>query len=231
MGDTLDDLVYSASTTSTGNTRIPVKQLVHVMRSADLSTKSIQDSLGKRRIIKGDEAPGDRYCQALLESASSLIKRIETHIERGNLSLSDGNSFSFDADTAAYKRSDGLSNATICPIEFTRGDRKSLRKLAVMGCLTEADAYVNAVRAASDRMMERIEQITPTSTEQAYADLVCEFPYNPYEEEEQPSLPNKRINEKSNYHGTPPLHNGVGGQIAWHLLATSIYKTPITRKI
>ncbi|GGD35773.1 hypothetical protein GCM10011513_36970 [Franconibacter daqui] len=54
----LDDLVYSASTTSASNTRIPVKQLLNVMRGSELSTKRIQEALGKRRIIKGEKAPG-----------------------------------------------------------------------------------------------------------------------------------------------------------------------------
>ncbi|QDY42484.1 hypothetical protein [Candidatus Pantoea soli] len=63
MVDALDDLVYSASTASTGNTRIPVKQLALVMRSEQLSTKGIQGALSKRRLIKGEKAPGKRYCQ------------------------------------------------------------------------------------------------------------------------------------------------------------------------
>jgi len=159
MPNALDDLVYSASTTSSGNTRVPIKQLVNVMRGEELSVKSIQASLGKRRIIKGGDAPGERYCRSLLESAECLIKRVELHQERGIINLSDSTSFQFNADKLAYERSQGASNGVLCPIEFTKGDRRSIRHFARTGNDARLSQYIQNVTEHSKRMMVRIHHL------------------------------------------------------------------------
>lgn len=182
MIDVLDDLVYSASTASTGNTRIPVKQLVHVMRSEELSTKGVQETLGKRRIIKGEKAPGKRYCQQILEAAEHLIKRIDMHQERGTLNLNDSSAFQFNADSVAYERSQGAINALLCPVEFTEGDKRTIRALARAGNIQAINDYLQRVTEQSGRMMQRIlgEPLSEDSKE-AYDQLDAEFPYEPYE--------------------------------------------------
>ena len=187
MVDALDDLVYSASTASSGNTRIPVKQLVHVMRNEDLSSKAIQNTLGKRRIIKGGEAPGIRYCQELLKSAESLIKRIEMHQERGTINLSDSSAFQFEQDSMDYERSVCLSKAVLCPVEFTEGDRRIIRALAKVGEVEAINDYLLRITEHSGRMMGRItSHLYPSSLDSktAFGDLNAEFPYEPYEEDE-----------------------------------------------
>jgi len=182
MIDVLDDLVYSASTASTGNTRIPVKQLVHVMRSEELSTKGVQETLGKRRIIKGEKAPDKRYCQQILEAADHLIKRIDMHQERGTLNLNDSSAFQFNADSVAYERSQGAINALLCPVEFTEGDKRTIRALAKTGNIQAINDYLQRVTEQSGRMMQRIlgEPLSEDSKE-AYDQLDAEFPYEPYE--------------------------------------------------
>ncbi|WP_145032399.1 hypothetical protein [Pantoea ananatis] len=183
MVDALDDLVYSASTASTGNTRIPVKQLILVMRSEQLSTKGIQESLSKRRIIKGEKAPGKRYCQQLLESAECLINRIEMHQERGNINLSDSSAFQFNADSKAYERSMGLPHAMLCPVEFTEGDKRTIRALAKAGEIVAVNEFIQRITEQSGRMMQRIAGIPASEdSKQAYTELHDEFPYEPYEE-------------------------------------------------
>lgn len=186
MIDALDDLVYSASTASTGNTRIPVKQLVLVMRNEQLSTKGIQEALSKRRIIKGDKAPGKRYCQQILESAESLIKRIDTHQERGTINLNDSSAFQFDEDSVAYERSMGLPNAMLCPVEFTEGDKRTIRALARAGNIEAIDEYLQRVTEQSGRMMQRIlGKPASKDSKKAYMELHAEFPYEPYEENDK----------------------------------------------
>lgn len=187
MVDALDDLVYSASTASTGNTRIPVKQLVLVMKSDKLSTKEIQEALSKRRIIKGDKAPGKRYCQQILESAESLIKRIDTHQERGTINLNDSSAFQFEQDSMGYERSVCLSKAILCPVEFTEGDRRIIRALAKVGEVEAINDYLQCITEHSGRMMGRItSHLYPSSLDSktAFGDLNAEFPYEPYEEDE-----------------------------------------------
>lgn len=184
MVDALDDLVYSASTVSTGNTRIPVKQLVHVMRNEDLSSKAIQNTLRKRRIIKGDDAPGIRYCQQILESAEHLIKRIEAHQERGTINLNDSSAFQFEEDSVAYERSQGVINAKLCPVEFTMGDRQVIRTLAKAGNVQAINDYIKRVTEQSGRMMQRIlDNPAYKDAGQVYKDLDAEFPYEPYGED------------------------------------------------
>lgn len=186
MVNALDDLVYSASTASTGNTRIPVKQLVHVMRNEDLSSKAIQNTLGKRRIIKGDDTPGIRYCQQILESAESLIKRIDTHQERGTINLNDSSAFQFDEDSVAYERSMVLPNAMLCPVEFTEGDKRTIRALARAGNIEAINEYLQRVTEQSGRMMQRIlGKPASKDSKKAYMELHAEFPYEPYEENDK----------------------------------------------
>ncbi|MBK5015818.1 hypothetical protein [Pantoea sp. S62] len=184
MIDALDDLVYSASTASTGNTRIPVKQLVHVMRAEELSTKGVQGTLGKRRIIKGEKAPGKRYCQQILEAAEHLIKRIDMHQERGTINLNDSSAFQSDADSVAYERSQGVVNAMLCPVEFTEGDRRTIRALARAGNIEAINDYLQRVTEQSGRMMQRIlGKPLSKDSKQAYDQLDAEFPYEPYEDD------------------------------------------------
>lgn len=184
MIDALDDLVYSASTASTGNTRIPVKQLVHVMRAEELSTKGVQETLGKRRIIKGEKAPGKRYCQQILEAAEYLIKRIDMHQERGTLNLNDSSAFEFDTDSVEYERSQGVVNAMLCPVEFTEGDRRTIRALARAGNIEAINDYLQRVTEQSGRMMQRIlGKPLSEDSKQAYDQLDAEFPYEPYEDD------------------------------------------------
>ncbi|MDJ0023237.1 hypothetical protein QM543_08060 [Pantoea eucrina] len=188
MVDALDDLVYSASTASTGNTRIPIKQLVLVMKSDKLSTKEIQEALSKRRIIKGDKAPGKRYCQQILESAESLIKRIDTHQERGTINLNDSSAFQFEQDSMGYERSVCLSKAILCPVEFTEGDRRIIRALAKAGELGAINDYLQRITEHSGRMMSRITcNNSPVSSDskEAFDELSAEFPYEPYETDSQ----------------------------------------------
>lgn len=184
MIDALDDLVYSASTASTGNTRIPVKQLVHVMRAEELSTKGVQGTLGKRRIIKGEKAPGKRYCQQILEAAEHLIKRIDMHQERGTINLNDSSAFQSDADSVAYERSQGVVNAMLCPVEFTEGDRRTIQALARAGNIEAINDYLQRVTEQSGRMMQRIlGKPLSKDSKQAYDQLDAEFPYEPYEDD------------------------------------------------
>ena len=184
MDSMVDDLVYSASTLSTGNTRIPVKQLVYVMRSEELTTKGIQELLNKRRVIKGGEALEERYCRDIRAAAESLIKRIDMAQEDGALNLSTSDVFQFDADSVAYERSQGVVNAMLCPVEFTEGDKRTIRALARAGGIEAINDYLQRVTEQSGRMMQRIlGKPLSEDSKQAYDQLDAEFPYEPYEDD------------------------------------------------
>ncbi len=156
------------------------------MRNEDLSSKAIQNTLGKRRIIKGDDTPGIRYCQQILESAESLIKRIEMHQERGTINLNDSSAFQFDEDSIAYERSKGLPNAMLCPVEFTEGDKRTIRVLARAGNIEAINEYLQRVTEQSGRMMQRIlGKPASKDSKKAYMELHAEFPYEPYEENDK----------------------------------------------
>lgn len=178
----VDDLVYSACTASSGNTRLPVKQLLHVMRCADLSVKGIQSYLSKRRIIKGEASIGERYSRSILASADALIKGIQRHEELGTINLNNSSAFQFDADSVAYERSQGVINALLCPVEFTEGDKRTIRDLAKTGNIQAINDYLQRVTEQSGRMMQRIlgKPLSKDSKE-AYDQLDAEFPYEPYE--------------------------------------------------
>lgn len=182
MDTSVEDLVYSASTVNSGNTRIPVKQLVYVMRSEQLTTKGIKDLLNKRRIIKGEKPLEDRYCRDVRAAAEHLIKRIDMHQERGTLNLNESSAFQFEADNLAYERSQGVINALLCPVEFTEGDKRTIRALARAGNIQAINDYLQRVTEQSGRMMQRIlgEPLSEDSKE-AYDKLDAEFPYEPYE--------------------------------------------------
>lgn len=183
--ENLGDLIYSASTTTSGNTRIPAKQLMNVMRLPELTTKGIQSMLGKRRILKGEKAPEERYCQDLLAASESLIKRIEVHQERGTINLSHSSAFQFDADTEAFRRSQGMINAPLCVVEFTKGDKETLRTLAKRGDIAAMQRYITRINAQAGRMIERCNgKPVPADSRHAYEELQAEFPYNPYETDE-----------------------------------------------
>lgn len=185
MNSTLDDLVYSASTVSSGNTRIPVKQLVYVMRSEDLSTKGVQGTLGKRRVIKGESSPKERYCRDVLSAAEHLIKRVDIYESMGRINLNDGYGFSFKTDSEDYGRSQGLVYALLCPIDFTEGDKATLRSLALKGDVATMERCINSISEQATRMIQRIQgrQISNDS-KLAYAELNAEFPYQPYDEDD-----------------------------------------------
>lgn len=182
MDTSVEDLVYSASTVNSGNTRIPVKQLVYVMRSEQLTTKGIKDLLNKRRIIKGEKPLEDRYCRDVRAAAEHLIKRIDMHQERGTLNLNDSSAFQFNSDNLAYERSQGVINALLCPVEFTEGDKRTIRALAKSGNIQAINDYLQRVTEQSGRMMQRIlgKPLSEDSKE-AYDQLDAEFPYEPYE--------------------------------------------------
>jgi len=183
MDTSVEDLVYSASTVNSGNTRIPVKQLVYVMRSEQLTTKGIKDLLNKRRIIKGEKPLEDRYCRDVRAAAEHLIKRIDMHQERGTLNLNDSSAFQFNADSVAYERSQGAINALLCPIEFTEGDKRTIRALARAGNIQAINDYLQRVTEQSGRMMQRVlGKLLSEDSKQAYTELHDEFPYEPYEE-------------------------------------------------
>lgn len=180
----VDDLVYSACTASSGNTRLPVKQLLHVMRCADLSVKGIQNYLSKRRIIKGEASVGERYSRSILASADALIKGIQRHEELGTINLNDSSAFRFDADSVAYERSQGVVNAMLCPVEFTEGDKRTIRALARAGNIEAINDYLQRVTEQSGRMMQRIlGKPLSEDSKQAYDQLDAEFPYEPYEDD------------------------------------------------
>jgi len=182
LDTSVEDLVYSASTVNSGNTRIPVKQLVYVMRSEQLTTKGIKDLLNKRRIIKGEKPLEDRYCRDVRAAAEHLIKRIDMYQERGTLNLNDSSAFQFNADSVAYERSQGAINALLCPVEFTEGDKRTIRALARAGNIQAINDYLQRVTEQSGRMMQRIlgKPLSEDSKE-AYDQLDAEFPYEPYE--------------------------------------------------
>jgi hypothetical protein len=184
MDTGVEDLVYSASTVNSGNTRIPVKQLVYVMRSEQLTTKGIKDLLNKRRIIKGEKPLEDRYCRDIRAAAEHLIKRIDMHQERGTLNLNDSSAFQFNADSVAYERSQGVVNAMLCPVEFTEGDKRTIRALARAGNIEAINDYLQRVTEQSGRMMQRIlGKPLSEDSKQAYDQLDAEFPYEPYEDD------------------------------------------------
>lgn len=188
MDTSLEDLVYSAATLNAGNTRIPVKQLIYVMRSEKLSTKGIQALLNKRRIIKGEKPLEERYCRDVRAAAESLIKRIDTHQERGTINLNDYSSFQFEQDSMGYERSVCLSKAILCPVEFTEGDRRIIRALAKAGELGAINDYLQRITEHSGRMMSRITgNNSPVSSDskEAFDELSAEFPYEPYETDSQ----------------------------------------------
>lgn len=182
MDTSVEDLVYSASTVNSGNTRIPVKQLVYVMRSEQLTTKGIKDLLNKRRIIKGEKPLEDRYCRDVRAAAEHLIKRIDMYQERGTLNLNDSSAFQFNADSVAYERSQGAINALLCPVEFTEGDKRTIRALARAGNIQAINDYLQRVTEQSGRMMQRIlDKPLSEDSKEAYDQLDAEFPYEPYE--------------------------------------------------
>ncbi|MHC3771824.1 hypothetical protein ACYDMD_06200 [Pantoea agglomerans] len=190
----VDDLVYSACTASSGNTRLPVKQLLHVMRCADLSVKGIQNYLSKRRIIKGEASVGERYSRSILASADALIKGIQRHEELGTINLNDSSAFRFDADSVAYERSQGVVNAMLCPVEFTEGDKRTIRALARAGNIEAINDYLQRVTEQSGRMMQRIlGKPLSEDSKQAYDQLDAEFPYEPYEDDNGYVMRRKRL--------------------------------------
>ncbi|WP_313611825.1 hypothetical protein [Pantoea piersonii] len=186
MDTSVEDLVYSAATVNAGNTRIPVKQLIYVMRSEQLSTKGIQELLNKRRIIKGGKPLEERYCRDVRAAAESLIKRINTHQDKGTINLNDSSAFQFDEDRVAHERSMGLPNAMLCPVEFTEGDKRTIRALARAGNIEAINDYLQRVTEHSGRMMQRIlGKPASEDSKKAYMELHAEFPYEPYEENDK----------------------------------------------
>ena len=158
------------------------------MRSEDLSTKGVQGTLGKRRVIKGEIPPKARYCRDVLSAAEHLIKRVDAYESMGRINLY-GYSFSFKTDSEAYRRSQGLVYALLCPIDFTEGDKATLRSLALKGDVATMERYINSVSEQVTRMIQRIQgrQIRNDS-KLAYAELNAEFPYHPYDEDDEHAI-------------------------------------------
>lgn len=127
-----------------------------------------------------------RYCQELLSAAEHLIKRIDVYQEKGTINLNDSSAFQFDEDSVAYERSMGLSNAMLCSVEFTEGDKRTIRAMARVRNIEAINDYLQRVTEQSGRMMQRISG-KPASevSKQAYNELQAEFPYQPYETDDK----------------------------------------------
>lgn len=151
------------------------------MNSEELSTKGIQYLLGKRRILKGEEPPEERYCRSLRAAAEGLITRLESYESVGKVNLNDGYVFSFDADSEAYRRSEGALRAIVCPVEFSERDRVVLRAFAKAGQSAKADGYVQSIRDFCKRASQRFESMKePASLPSLLNELTSEFPFDPY---------------------------------------------------
>lgn len=176
LGKKMDDLLYSVSTTAEESTRIPVKQLIYVMKNVELSTKTIQASINKRRALKVGETIGERYARILRNAADILIRRLGEPENHDAIQLDSGMSYCFEADTARYTHSDGTSKAVVCPVEFTEGDKETIRRLAIAGLDAQIESHIQKVTEQSGRMMQRIQgEIVPL--EQVYEAVTNEFPY------------------------------------------------------
>lgn len=184
LGPKMDELLYSVATTAEESTRIPVKQLAFVMKTEELSTKAIEELINKRRALNREKGIGERYARILRKAAEILIRRLGEPESAGAIQLNSGMAFCFEADSVAYKISDGLPNAVMCPVEFTEGDKEVLRGLALAHKDVEAQAYVNQVTEQSGRMLERIIAIKLPAECEVLKAIDNEFPFAPYEQEE-----------------------------------------------
>ncbi|GGD35769.1 hypothetical protein GCM10011513_36960 [Franconibacter daqui] len=106
--------------------------------------------------------------------------------EKGTINLNDSSAFQFDEDSVAYERSMGLSNAMLCSVEFTEGDKRTIRAMARVRNIEAINDYLQRVTEQSGRMMQRISG-KPASevSKQAYNELQAEFPYQPYETDDK----------------------------------------------
>lgn len=178
LGSKMEDVLYSIASLSTGNTRIPVKQLMYVLKCEELSTKAVQEHLNKRRALhpSDEEEIGERYAQSLVRSAECVVKRLQDPESASVFEDMPSCAFNFEVDTVAYTRSEGTSNAVVCPIEFTEGDKETLRRLAIAGLDAQLESHIEQITQQSGRMMRRIEgQVVPL--EQVYEAISNEFPY------------------------------------------------------
>lgn len=193
LGKRMDDLLYSVATTTEKSTRIPVNQLIFVMKSAELSTKGIMETINKRRALKKSDTVGERYARILRTAADILIRRLGEPENADAIQLDAGMAFSFELDSVAYKRSEGSSNAVVCPIEFTEGDKETLRRLAVAGLDAQFETHIQKVTEQSGRMLQRIES-KAVPFEKVYEVVTAEFPYESVQvEAEQPDEYSKWI--------------------------------------
>jgi len=72
----------------------------------------------------------------------------------------------------------------LCPVEFTEGDRRTIRALARAGNIEAINDYLQRVTEQSGRMMQRIlGKPLSEDSKQAYDQLDAEFPYEPYEDD------------------------------------------------
>lgn len=182
LGPKMDDLLYSVATTAEKSTRIPVKQLAFVMKNEELSSKSIMEHLNKRRALKQEKGIGERYARILRNAADILIRRLGEPENHDVIQLDSGMSFCFEADTVAYKHSDGVSNAVVCPVEFTEGDKDTIRRLAIAGLDAQIESHITSVTEQSGRMSQRIKgEVIPF--EEVYKAISAEFPYEVVEPE------------------------------------------------
>ncbi|PIF21300.1 hypothetical protein [Candidatus Pantoea floridensis] len=184
LGAKMGDLLYSAANATTTSTRIPVAQLMFILKSDEITTKRTMENLNKRRAFYVGQTVEERYAQIVNKAAESVINRLQQPENADIIKFDSGMAFCFEADSGAYKISDGLSNAVMCPVEFTEGDKEVLRGLALAHKDVEAQAYVNQVKEQSGRMLERIEAIKLPAECEVLEAIDNEFPFSPYEQEE-----------------------------------------------
>lgn len=176
LGVKMDDLIRSVAHTAHYSSHIPVKQLAFVMKMEELSTSSILEQMNKRRFLQGEKGVGERYARVLRKAAEILIRRLGEPENHDAIQLDSGMTFNFEVDTANYARSGEMSKAVVCPVEFTEGDKETIRRLAIAGLDAQIEAHVNEITEQSGRMMRRIQgEVVPL--EKVYQAISNEFPY------------------------------------------------------
>lgn len=178
LGSKMEDVLYSVASLSTGNTRIPVKQLMYVLKCEELSTKTVKEHLNKRRALRpsDEEEIGERYAQSLVRTAECVVKRLQDPESASIFEDMPSCAFNYEVDSVAYTRSEGMSKAVLCPVEFTEGDKETIRRLAIAGLDAQIESHIQKVTEQSGRMMQRIQgHVVPF--EQVYEAISNEFPF------------------------------------------------------
>ena len=144
MAPLVDDIVYGACNNHTGNTRVPVNQLITVMSHLSLlSTRSIQDMLSKRRVINNGDVIGERYCRTILAACENLIESLGYYINKGQLELDGDASFIFDVDAKSYHKYRYSPSCSVISCPFTQGERESIRRLSSLGMLSNIERLID----------------------------------------------------------------------------------------